>query len=461
MLNQGGGKFGSPILSPGMEGATPPADYVLADFRNTGHPDFLALSTSGGLGYSFLVFAPNTGGGHFGTPQVMRVPTFGIMAVGDFDGDGNLDFVIASLAPNSSSYTASITVYLGHGDGTFTPQPATTFIANGPTGYATNLWVGDFNHDGKPDLLFAINNGDVSELLNNGNGTFSPARVVLSNVSGFVVVDVNHDGLPDIVESRDPFLSPPGTPPQFRIFLCQPDGSFTLANTYAPYSGTGVFYGSIYGTQNGGRFVPWIGDFNGDGNVDIAVIQQDLPFYPPRYYVQFLLGNGDGTFTPTYDIFDLNLSVPSAAADFNGDGITDMAELDGFTSSAHVIPGQAAPALQTQMVSHPVIGTNGSVRISLNVPAASGTTVNLTTSDPAISIPASVAIPQGALTQDVNFTIGSGFNPSHVFSIQATLSGSTAVAYGTQAQSGGQYGVAMYIGASQSTTPGGTTPISD
>jgi hypothetical protein len=218
---------------------------------------------------------------------------------------------------------------------------------------------------------------------------------------------------------------------------------FTFSETYAPYSGTAVLPALAEGTPLGGRYTPWIGDFNGDGNVDIAAFQEDRSFSPPRRYVQFLLGNGDGTFTPTYDTFYFNSSLPCTAFDLNNDGKADMVELDGYMASFHVIPAQTGPALQLQMVSDPVLGTQGSVQISLATPAAGGTSVTLTTSDPAITIPASVSISPGSLTQDVSFQIGSSFSASHVFWIQASFNGSTTVAYGTQAMPGGQYGVAL------------------
>jgi hypothetical protein len=459
MLNDGTGHFGTPVRSPIAEGTFGVSDYLLGDFRNTGKQDLVAISSAEGNNPE-LVFVPNTGSGSFGTPRITNVPNVPVkatLAAGDFNHDGNLDLAIASGA--SQSGTATITIYLGHGDGTFSAQAPITFSTNSGGHWIQGLWVGDFNGDGKLDILawFYLNlsppqNNDVYELLGNGDGTFAPAKLALQNLTGMAVADFNHDGRPDVVDNRAQFADYPElTVPEFRIFLCQPDGSFQLTNTYTPYSGQSIFQTTL-GTANGARFPAFLGDFNGDGNVDLAAVQL-APEYPAvTHYVQFLLGNGDGSFTPTYQTYFLNSSVPNMAFDMTGDGRADLAEVDGFTSSFQLIPGGPGPALQVQVVGDPVIGTKGSVLISLATLSSNATPIALSASDPAISIPTSVTIPAGALTQEVNFTIVSSFNSSHLFWLQATLGSSTATAYATQATAKGQYGVAVYVNNSTETT---------
>jgi len=77
-------------------------------------------------------------------------PSFGAgtsldaVAVGDFNGDGKLDLVAANDGSNN------VTIFLGNGDGTF--QPAVNYgVGEAPTSVA----VGDFNGDGKLDLAVA------------------------------------------------------------------------------------------------------------------------------------------------------------------------------------------------------------------------------------------------------------------------------------------------------------------
>jgi hypothetical protein len=452
MLNDGTGHFAPAVHSPVFDPTYQLTDYVLADFRNTGRSDFLAVgyTVMTVVGPPFLSFAANTGGGSFALPRTSQPSdAWGALGVGDFNHDGKLDFITVHgvLNPAAGAPTQVLTVFLGNGDGTFTRGTSILFgtenTSNGALG-VYGVYVGDFNHDGKLDVLVSM--GDVYEFLGNGDGTFAAPKLMFSGLGPIEMADLNHDGLLDIVETNVPVVpvgGAPYPPPQFTIYLGRPDGTFQMAGTYAPYSGSAVTpYGGV-GTVQGSRFASWIGDFNGDGNVDIAAFQY-LPQNFHSNYVQFLLGNGDGTFTPTFGVYDLGQALPGTAADFNGDGRADLAELDGFPSSIHVIPGGVGSPVQVALVSDPVIGATGTARVMLAGTAAAPATVALAASDPAITIAPTTVIPPGSISQDVPFQIGSSFNSNHVFSIQASLGSSNAVAYGTQAVNG-QFG--FQIGA--------------
>jgi subtilisin family serine protease len=465
MLNDGTGHFGPAIHSAVAEGTFEITDSLLGDFRNSGRPDLVTISSYFGEGANpQLVFAPNAGAGSFGTPKISNIPLSGTLAAGDFNHDGYLDLAIASGADQTG--TATVTIYLGHGDGTFAAQTPITFSTSSPNHWIQGLWVGDFNGDGKVDLLawFYVNvvpfqKNDVYELLGNGDGTFAPAKLVIQNLTNPAVADLNHDGRLDIVENVDPMINYPNlnAVSTFKIFLCQPDGTFNLTNTYTPYSGQPSGEKTL-GTPDGSRSPAWLGDFNGDGKIDLAAIQQETDSPIVLSYVQFMLGNGDGTFTPTYEPYFLYGSLPSNAFDLTGDGRADMVENDMYTSSFQLIPGATGTALNLMLASDPVIGTQGNLQVSLAVLSNTTTQVTLTASDPAITLPTSVTIPAGSLTANVGFTIGSGFNSSHVFWIQGTLNGSTATAYGTQATAQGQYGAALSsYWSTEATFPGLST----
>jgi hypothetical protein len=442
--NNGNGVF-SPALHSGAleESYARPGDYALADFRNTGRPDLLVVGEGQQVtsGAAALSFASNNGDGTFAHPMETKPPgAQGTLGVGDFNGDGKLDFVAVQGigGTGSNGTTGQLSVFLGNGAGGFTPGFSTTFTTTSSMDHP-RVQVGDFNHDEKLDVLVQTGSDwggtsgrQVLEFLGNGDATFSAPRVVLSDFGPFSMGDLNHDGLADIVELVEPTTTMPlGLPVQIAIYLGQPDGSFKLANTYQPYAGQ-------FNMTQFDLGPPLLGDFNGDGNLDVVAFQTPPGIYfggfEPCGYFQILAGNGDGTFTPTYTTFDLTtLSAPQYVAEVNGDGRADLIELDGYASSYHVIPASPGPAMQIHLVSNPVIGSNGKVQINLAVASSSSTIIGLAASDPAITVPASISIPAGSVTQVVPFQIGSTFNPNHVFSIQAQLGTETETAYGTQA----------------------------
>ena len=93
------------------------------------------------------------------------------------------------------------------------------------------------------------------------------------------MVDLNHDGRLDVIdiESASTLIAEdnPGTaPPQVNVYLGQANGSFSAPTTYAPYSGNFDVFSGNNVTLAGG-FATYFGDFNGDGNADVAVFQFD------------------------------------------------------------------------------------------------------------------------------------------------------------------------------------------
>lgn len=468
MLNDGTGHFSGPTKTAMSDFGVAPAGYVLGDFRNTGRPDLVASSSAyQGQSGADLIFVPNNGDGSFGKARVTildttRISQLGLVAAGDFNKDGKLDLV-GVIAPAGTSGAFDLATFLGNGDGTFQVTSFTS-LETTPADPPFMIYTGDFNRDGKLDVLLwtydnieGTQNHNVYELLGNGDGTFAAPKLILPNFGFFGMADLNHDGYLDIVELNQ--TPSPSNPvllvPSFTVYIGQADGTFQPGNTYSAYAGT-VYPG--YGFSNVGPnqiLTPMLADFNGDGNIDVGVVMS-VPDTPS--YMQVLAGNGDGTFTPTYEIIPFDkFGFPTNAADVNGDGRADLLELDGWPSSYHVILGEAGPTVQLGFVTQPIVGAKGSVTVNLSLLPSAATSVQLSASDPNIQIASSVTIPAGSLSATVPFTIGAGFDNSRVFSISGQLSGHTYTAYSYQSPQSlaGIYLFANYT--KESTPPSGTT----
>jgi FG-GAP-like repeat/Domain of unknown function DUF11 len=462
LIGQGNGKFTGPVQYP-VAPATYylQGDFALGDFRNTGHPDFVAI---GGL-YApqssvpyFLSFLPNNGDGTFGTAVLTNPPTAqGIMAVGDFNGDGKLDFV--AIGPNPSG--ASLNMFLGNGDGTFNALPGVVINAEVAP---SSIYAADLNKDGKLDVLIYFTgnvvpetSNAVYEFLGKGDGTFQPGIQLFSNSDPLTLADVNRDGIPDLVTCKGPFASYPSydQPPVYTIFLGRGDGSFVQTDTYQPYS-SDIDLPS-YGTANAGGGWCTVADFNGDGKPDIAVWQHPTGVGSDRY-VQFLMGNGDGTFTPTYDLYRIHKgSEPQVAMDVNGDGLADLVETDWETAAFNYIPGSVAPPFQIGLVAAPVLAV-GQLQVSLDVPSPSDTVFTLQASEAGVQVPANITIPAGMISQVVAFNFAKSFNQNHVFSITASANGTPQTTYG--ALWNGEFATGIALGLVipfGSAVPGGVT----
>jgi hypothetical protein len=169
LLGNGDGNFSS---GPPTELNGEPGSLATGDFNNDGNLD---LATAGG---DLLL------GQGDGTVQVTWSGVVGDdVAAADLNGDGKVD--LAKAAP----WADAVRVSLGNGDGTF--QAGTTYSIP----YAFAVAVGDFNEDGRPDLV-AGGSGFVTVLLGDGNGTFE-ARAPSAAAAGSVAIalgDFNRDG---------------------------------------------------------------------------------------------------------------------------------------------------------------------------------------------------------------------------------------------------------------------------
>ena len=233
----------------------------------------------------------------FAPSSVSPITSLGValaFAVGDFNGDGKLDLVVG----NENN---EVVIVLGKGDGTFT---APNLVASGHMPSA--IAVGDFNGDGILDLAVTSFDGTLEILLGNGDGTFTPkASLVISTEVPYAIAvgDFNGDGNLDLAVALS-------VNDQVAIFLGNGDGTFTLS-PLSPSTGQSPMLIAV-------------SDFNRDGKLDLVTGNEK------SNNMTILLGNGDGTFTPAPSpapipgitgLVDFSLAV----GDFNQDGIPDLA----------------------------------------------------------------------------------------------------------------------------------------
>jgi hypothetical protein len=195
-MNNGDGTFSVGATLPTPDDS--PTSVVVRDFNGDGKPD-VAVGTEGGVIDVFL----GNGDGTFKSPLVCNLGyTYSIqsMVAGDFNGDGKVDLAVASICLSGQTETGMVTILLGKGNGTFTKA------ANIKVGMdAQGLAAADLNGDGKLDLVtttfLATGQRDVKVLLGNGNGTFHSPLALLPGARATSVAtgDFNGDGKPDLV----------------------------------------------------------------------------------------------------------------------------------------------------------------------------------------------------------------------------------------------------------------------
>jgi hypothetical protein len=221
--------------------------------------------------------------------------------VGDFNGDGRTDIATA--------FGGNVYVNLSTGTG-FTQQIWTVPNNWGASEYT---WVADFNGDGKSDIATA-NGGNIYVNLSTGTGFTQQVWTVPNNWAppGWSWVgDFNGDGKADIATAVS------GT---IYVNLSTGNGfdqrAWTVPNNW------------------GASEYTWVGDFNGDGKTDIATANGGNIYVNSSTgsgFVQLLRRVVDGSSwsnNPTY-VSNWGAAAFTWAADFNGDGKTDIATANG------------------------------------------------------------------------------------------------------------------------------------
>ncbi len=243
--------------------ANSPGGLALADFDGNGTLD-LAVALRN-LNPQGIKVALGNGDGTYQPFDFYSIPgSPHDVAVGDFDGDFNLDLAV----PNSGS----VSILLGNGDGSFGSP-----VAFGSSAISREIVVGDFNGDSKLDVAVTneLNNpGTITVLLGNGDGTLASPNDYAAGAAphNLVAADFNADGELDVAVVNNTNL---GT---LSILEGRGDGTFhpPLAHSVGPRPASIA-----------------AGDLNGDVYPDLVIGNHS------GGTVSVLLGNGNGSFLPS------------------------------------------------------------------------------------------------------------------------------------------------------------------
>jgi len=212
----------------------------------------------------------------------------------------------------------------------------------GSNGWQTGVQSGDFNGDGKKDLVSQVQNYvsgswvySISVVLSNGDGTFQAPILSPGFSNGgctqISVGDLNGDKKDDLVVVQQGGCT--GGNSTAQVLLSNGDGTFTAGNSYTITSN--YLAGGV------------LADSNADGKLDIVAVDQSGPAN-----VWTLLGNGDGTFQAATSVA-LSGAAGNYAffADLNGDGLLDVADMD-YDSSQLTVYLATSPSTYASAVSY-------------------------------------------------------------------------------------------------------------
>jgi hypothetical protein len=336
-LGNGSGGFGTALTyTTGVS----PQGIVIADFNGDGKLDIATANDTGASIGSVSVFL-GTGTGTFGT-AINTTVTPGAayaLAVADFNGDGKLDLAVTDFNP------AKLSILLGDGTGGFTDS-----LDLATDSRPTSVAVGDFDGDGKPDIVVAPRgnpaNAVVDVFLNTGNGTFANKVTYATGTGPWAVAvgDVNGDGKLDIVTAN-------GNVGVGANLMADNTVSVLLG------TGTGTFGAKSDFTVGSDPQSVVLGDFNGDGKLDIATgnVTGDS--------VSVLLNTGSNTggaasFGTSTDFATGATEASIVSGDFNRDGHLDLATAQGGQFDEVFLNNSAANVSATQHTTVNVTAVN-------------------------------------------------------------------------------------------------------
>lgn len=318
---------------------------------------------------------PNASSTNVATGDTITIKTGkepGCVEVADVNNDRFADLIITTQMDSSGS----VMILLGEGNAKFQEAPGSPF----PAGHNVNdVAIGDFNNDSNPDLSFANHERKyVTVLYGNGKGSFRPAPASpfplqgIPHVHGIAIADLNKDGRLDLItdswgndqievhagnnrtlfDTQAVFFKTGKRPYQrHRAADVNGDGNPDVVTTNTEGNDATVLLGDGKGGLAEAKGSPFpcgdnpfgiaIGDVNGDGKPDLAVVNSpgSMAEGKGRNGVTVLLGDGTGAFTKMKGSPFESGKIPNriAIGDVNGDGINDIVSSDNDDDKIYLL----------------------------------------------------------------------------------------------------------------------------
>jgi hypothetical protein len=323
-INNGAGVFTTVGTVPVGRG---PYQVVLANLDYDGLLDIFTANSNHDPGATGTVSVRrNLGFGNYYVAD-QEVPVgnnpHGI-AIGDVNGDGDLDIVAANYTAGTSTATSTVSVRLKQGV-YFATSGQEVAVGSQPL----NVALGDLDSDGDLDLVTSSSNGTTASVrFNDGLGVFSGKLEVSVGFNPHQVVlgDVDGDGDLDLLTAN-------------YYDYTNPRNDYTSSVVAVRLNdGKGAFSGTQQVSVGQGARSLALGDADGDGDLDVFATNELTNSVAVR------LNNGSGLFNGTQQVAVGTTPISIALGDLDGDGTLDLATANLGSATTSVRLNQAASA---------------------------------------------------------------------------------------------------------------------
>ena len=365
-----GNADGTFARGPWLREATASYGAYVGDFNHDGAQDF--TGAGGIFGHTYF----GNGDGTFQAPIDAGSAINAPAVSGDFNGDGNIDFVMPSATPRQDGSNYGFRIAVGFGDGTFSAYIGYV-LSQQPI---SNVASGDFNEDGLSDLAVSYNG--TLHVMKGDAQRWLAGDLLTADVNNGVLfsADLDGNGSNDLLisNSRDytVFRSTHGNPPLLASLTIGP--AFTLGGV------------STAATVTLGGAAP-----EGGATITLATSDGSIASFP-----------GGATMVIPAGASSATVDIATAAV-LQASAVTISGEWNGVTQSAVLSVGPAY-SLSGFTISpdrqYGIFTARGT--LTLTAPADTMATVQLSSSNPDLaSVPVQVTVPAGATSVDFTITL--------------------------------------------------------